>query len=233
VSVRIALITARGGSKGLPGKNILPLMDIPLIGWSIKAAIESPLVDACYVSSDDDDILKVSKELGAKIIQRPDALAQDDSSSEDVIAHFIHCMQEKKIEIDELLLLQPTSPVRTSEHIAESIYEFKKQGADCVISVFEPRHSPAKAYKQDADGCLKGLLNDSAPYTARQKLPRAFQPNGAIYLFKVSAFIREKGIPKNKVYPYFMSEADSIDIDDLSDFEMAESMLRKRYETNI
>lgn len=231
--MRIALITARGGSKGLPGKNVLPLMGLPLIGWSIKAALESPLVDDCYVSSDDDKILKVSKDLGAKTILRPEYLAQDTSSSEDVIAHFITCMEEANVKIDEVLLLQPTSPIRTSEHIAESIQAFESQKADCVISVFEPKHSPAKAYQQDSEGRLKGLLSDTAPYTARQKLPKAFQPNGAIYLFKVTAFNRENGIPKNKVYPYFMSEADSVDIDDLSDFEMAESMLRKRYETNI
>lgn len=231
--MRIALITARGGSKGLPGKNIRPLLGVPLIGWSIKAALESPLVDACYVSSDDDDILGVSEKLGAGIVRRPEYLAQDNSSSEDVVDHFITYLQESGVEADEVLLLQPTSPLRTPEHIAGAVKVFEEQKADCVISVFEPKHSPAKAYQQDAGGRLKGLLSDSAPYAARQKLPKAFQPNGAIYLFKVTAFEYEKGIPKEKVYPFFMSEADSIDIDDLSDFEMAESVLRKRNETNI
>lgn len=231
--MRVALITARGGSKGLPGKNILPMMGVPLIGWSIKAALDVPSVDQCYVSSDDESILKIASELGSQVIQRPRFLAEDDSSSEDVIAHFIGVLKESGVEVDEILLLQPTSPIRTSKHISEAIELFNKGSIDCVISVFEPKHCPAKAYKIGIDGCLVGLLSESAPYTPRQKLPRAFLPNGAIYLFKASAFLRENGIPKKNVCPYMMTPEDSIDIDDLSDFQMAEAILRKRYETGI
>lgn len=229
----IALITARGGSKGLPGKNIMPMLGMPLIGWSIKAALDSPLVDECYVSSNDSNILRVAENLGAKLIERPEALATDLSSSEEVINHFISILKDRCVECDDILLLQPTSPIRTSEHIGEAIKEFKERGAECIISVFEPKHSPAKAFKQAQDGRLTGMINESAPYTSRQLLPRALQPNGAIYLFKVNAFLREKGIPKFNVYPYLMSEEDSIDIDDLDDFKLAESILRKRHETSI
>lgn len=226
-----ALITARGGSKGLPGKNILPLHGVPLIGWSIEAALQCPEVGCCYVSSDDDEILSVSSELGASVIKRPIELATDLSSSEDVIAHFIKVIHAEGVYPDQVVLLQPTSPLRGALHVSGAVSIFDEENADCVISVFEPKHSPLKAYKLDKCGRLEGLYGPGAPYQPRQELPKAFQPNGAIYLFDVAAFVAERGIPKKNVYPYFMRECDSVDIDDQQDFNLAESLLRKKNDT--
>ena len=231
--MNVALITARGGSKGLPGKNILPMCGVPLIGWSVKAALECIEIDKCYVSSDDKKILDVSCEMGGVPLMRPLELATDTSTSEDVIKHFLKEIQNLDELPEVVVLLQPTSPLRTAKHLTEAFDVFKRNKANCVVSVFEPKHSPVKAYGLNTLGQLEGLYGKAAPYQPRQELPSAFQPNGAIYIFSVNAFIAEDGIPKTNVYPYIMSERESVDIDDQQDFDLAESLLRKRHEARI
>jgi len=226
--MKIALITARGGSKGLPRKNILPLGDIPLIGWSIQAALDSNLIDRVFVSTEDQEIADVSLKLGAEIIPRPLALAADTSSSEDVIEHAIKYLEENIFNFDTLVLLQPTSPLRTSQHINEAIELYEQKCAHCVISVFEPIHTPVKAYVEKDDGSISGLFSKSAPYSRRQDLPKAFQPNGAIYAFSVTKFKEYNQIPRDNVYPYVMSELLSADIDTLDDLLNVELILKSK-----
>lgn len=224
----IALITARGGSKGLPRKNILPLGNTPLIGWSIQAAIDSKFIDRIFVSTEDQKIADVSLKLGAEIIPRPLELSADNSSSEDVIEHAIKYLDGNKINVETLILLQPTSPLRTSQHINEAIELYEQKCANCVISVFEPTHSPVKAYVEKDDGSISGLFSKSAPYSRRQDLPRAFQPNGAIYAFSVTKFKEYNQIPRDNVYPYIMSENLSADIDTLDDLLNVELILKSK-----
>lgn len=226
--MKIALITARGGSKGLPRKNILPLGGQPLIGWSIQAAFDSHLIDRVFVSTEDKEIADTSLQLGAEVIQRPLALAADSSSSEEVIGHAIKYLEEKNLNFDTLVLLQPTSPLRTSAHIDEAIKIYEQKNASCVISVFEPVHTPVKAYVEKEDGSMSGLFSLSAPYTRRQDLPRAFQPNGAIYAFSIIEFKKYNKIPKENVYPYVMSEQNSADIDTLQDLLNVEKILKRK-----
>lgn len=228
--MKIALITARGGSKGLKRKNILPLLEKPLIAWTIEAALSSEHIDDCYVTTEDDEIKRIAIEFGAKIIDRPFELAADDTTSEDVISHSIKEFVKQGVDADIVVLLQPTSPLRGSLDIDKAIDVFDGTECQCVISVYEPKHSPAKAYKENPDGSIVGLLSDSSPYRARQSLPRAFQPNGAIYVFSKQSFEEFNQIPRVGVKPYLMSEEESIDIDTIEDFELAESLLRKRYE---
>jgi CMP-N-acetylneuraminic acid synthetase len=227
--VNIALITARGGSKGLPRKNILSLCGKPLIAWTINAAKRSKNIDYIYVSTEDDEIAAISKECGAEVIPRPMNLAEDTSSSEPVIEHSINYLMKKNIDVQNICLLQPTSPLRTHEQIdkAFDIYFHKK--ANCVVSVFEPKHTPVKAYKLESDGSIIGLLNDNAPYDRRQDLPIAFQPNGAIYIFSSSNFLVNAQIPRTYVFPFLMSEAESADIDTLADFNEVETIIKSKY----
>ncbi|CAM3105396.1 cytidylyltransferase domain-containing protein [Moritella viscosa] len=226
--MKIALITARGGSKGLPRKNILPVGDIPLIGWSIQAALDSNLIDSVFVSTEDQEIADVSLKLGAKIIPRPNTLALDTSGSEEVIEHAIKYLEASNLNFDTLVLLQPTSPLRTSLHINEAIELYEGKNASCVISVFEPIHTPIKAYVEKDDGSMSGLYSKSAPYSRRQDLPRAFQPNGAIYAFSVEKFKEYNQIPRENVYPYVMSEYNSADIDTLDDLLNVELILKSK-----
>ncbi|UPR28453.1 acylneuraminate cytidylyltransferase family protein [Vibrio crassostreae] len=223
----IALITARGGSKGLPRKNVLPVNGTPLIGWTIQAALQCTDIGRVFVSTDDSEIAAVSVEYGAEIIQRPHELASDTASSIDVVAHAINWLEDHQIPCSKMTLLQPTSPLRTSRHLQEAIDLFKIKNAKFVISVFEPSHTPIKSYIEREDGSIAGLYNDEAPYTRRQDLPRAFQPNGAIYAFSVEEFKRCKHFPRKGVFPYVMSEVDSADVDTLNDLRVVEQRLKE------
>ncbi|EKO3593981.1 acylneuraminate cytidylyltransferase family protein [Vibrio metschnikovii] len=225
---RVALITARGGSKGLPRKNILPLHGIPLIAWTIRAAINTISIDRVIVSTDDEEIATISKSFGAEVIDRPSELATDTASSMDVIAHAIFVLDVDGRKPKDIVLLQPTSPLRTSEHIENAVSIFYEKNADGVISVFEPSYTPIKSYIENTDGSIEGLYSREAPYLRRQDLPRAFQPNGAIYIFSVNEFIKNNTFPKKNVFPYIMSIADSIDIDTFEDLRTVEKILKER-----
>ncbi|MDD1796041.1 acylneuraminate cytidylyltransferase family protein [Enterovibrio sp. ZSDZ42] len=228
--MNIAIITARGGSKGLPRKNVLPLAGKPLIAWTIEAAKTSPNVDDVFVTTDDEEIASVSREYGANVIPRPTELAQDTTSSEPVIKHAIQWLSSKDITPKLTILLQPTSPLRSNKHIKESIDFCCEKNASAVISVFEPTHSPVKAYVEKENGSIEGLYDKDAPYSRRQDLPRAFQPNGAIYVFDTKQFMATGQIPREDVYPYVMSEDESSDIDTQEDLIKAERIIKERYE---
>lgn len=224
----VALITARGGSKGLPRKNVIDLNGRPLIGWTIKAALDCPLLDRVFVSTEDTEIAAVSRAFGAEVISRPAELAHDTTSSELVIKHTIDWLEEQSIHCSNMVLLQPTSPLRTSKHISESLEYFNNKQAHCVISVFEPPHTPIKAYMETANGSMIGLYSESAPYSRRQDLPRAFQPNGAIYAFSIKKFTESNHIPRTNVYPYIMNEQESADIDTIEDLHRVEEFLKEQ-----
>ena len=223
--MRIGLITARGGSKGLPRKNILPLLGEPLIAWTIRAASGAKSIDAVFVSTEDAEIAAISAQYGALVIPRPAELSQDDTGSEPVIAHALEYLAMQGQIVAEVFLLQPTSPLRGAHHIDAAFDVFTREKAACVISVYEPRHSPAKAYKVNADRTISGLVSDSAPYARRQDLPRAVQPNGAIYLFRAASFMEHRQIPRAAVLPFLMTPTESVDIDTPEDFALAAQLL--------
>lgn len=223
----VALITARGGSKGLPRKNILPLCGKPLIGWTIQAAQKCPYISRVFVSTDDGEIALISRDFGAEVIDRPDELASDTASSIDVISHAISWLEEREVQkFKGMVLLQPTSPLRSSSHIKEAIELYENSAASFVISVFEPTHTPIKAYLENEDGTILGLYSNDAPYQRRQDLPKAYQPNGAIYAFSIDEFKLNNHFPRNKVFPYVMSDAESADIDTLEDLKKVEVQLK-------
>lgn len=223
----IALITARGGSKGLPRKNILDLHGRPLISWTISAALECDEIERVFVSTEDNEIAQISQQCGAEVIDRPKELATDTASSIGVISHAIDWLKKKNIDCKTLVLLQPTSPLRNAQHIGSALALYKQRSADLVISVFEPPHTPVKAYVETPNGAITGLYSQEAPYTRRQDLPQAFQPNGAIYAFSVDAFKQHDQFPLENVYPYIMSEQDSADVDTFEDLQAVEKRLKE------
>ena len=226
--MNIAIITARGGSKGLPRKNILPVLGVPLIALTIQAALKSEKIHRVFVSTEDEEIKTVSLQSGAGIIDRPLELATDSAGSDEVLEHAIEQLIAQKLRFDTVVLLQPTSPLRGSEHINEAIQVFDQKKADCVVSVFEPSHTPVKAYIEQSDGKIIGLYGVDAPYTRRQDLPRSYQPNGAIYAFAVNKFMQHKKIPRENVFPYVMSEFQSVDIDTYDDLIRVEQILMSK-----
>ncbi len=219
----IAIIPARGGSKGLPGKNIRELAGLPLIAHTIVAA-KTRSITQIIVSSDYQKILDVAKEYGSIPLLRPSELAQDITPTAPVIRHAMESISDKNDPT--IILLQPTSPLRDSADIEAAIALFETSECDGLISVYKMEKTPFKAYVATKDGKLTGLVSDQAPYTPRQLLPDAFYPNGAIYIFKWSKFLEYNEIPCCNLIGYQMTEEKSIDIDSLSDLKQAEQILR-------
>lgn len=220
----LAIIPARGGSKGLKGKNIAPLDGVPLIAYSIKAAKESKYVDLCLVSSDSPQILDVAKTYGSEALRRPDELASDTASSESAVTHALSAYPG----FDLILLLQPTSPQRTAADIDSALELLITSEATALLSVYEPKHTPYKCFKISADGFLVGLIDNDTPFMRRQDLPVALMPNGAIYIIFREEFLLKESLLSEKTIPYFMSEERSIDIDSIEDLAAAAELLKKQ-----
>lgn len=225
----LAIIPARGGSKRLPRKNILPIAGKPLIQWTIEASTLSKYVDTTFVSTDSPEIASISTDCGLNIpYLRSDSLSSDTASSMDVILDAINNFELSGHVFDLVLLLQPTSPLRDYKDIDEAIELFIEKSADAVVSVTECDHSPLWANVLPCDFNLSGFIPDSVLKKRSQDMPTYYRLNGAIYLFKVKDVknnISYLSLPKPFAFP--MSKMHSIDIDDEFDFVVAESFLNK------
>ena len=222
----IALIPARGGSKGLPGKNIYPLAGRPLIAYSIEAARGASCVDEVWVSTDDDAIKKVAQKEGAKTVLRPTEIAEDFSISAEAVVHFIET--NKLSREDVVVFLQPTSPLRDADDVNQALSVFLKGEANMLLSVVEPEHTPLKAFIENKEGYLVGAFSPQAPFTPRQKLPKTYMPNGAIYIFRVVEFMKNKDFPQDKISPWLMGPEKSIDVDTMSDIKQIENLMESK-----
>lgn len=226
---RLAIVPARGGSKGIPSKNIVKLDNIPLIAYSIQAALQSQKISRVVISTDSNEIAAVASKFGAEIVRRPAELAQDHSPIVDVIVHCLDVLELKEnYHPDTIVLLQPTSPLRTHHHIDAVFRLFEERTCDAVISVCEPDHHPLKSFKLGENGFLTGLVNNKLCFTPRQMLPKALVPNGAIYLIKATIFKKLKTLLPPKALPYIMSKTESIDIDNIDDLDYISSLLSKQ-----
>ena len=220
----LAIIPARGGSKRVPRKNILDLAGKPLISWSIEAALKSKYVDKVVVSSDDDEILQVSKDFGSDTLKRPDKLATDASTSFDAIKHTISNTQG----YDYIVLLQPTSPLRDFKHIDEAIQTLVDKDADAVISVCEMDHSPLWSNTLPKDDSMSLFIKDEVKNRRSQDLETYYRLNGAIYICKIDLLLREETFfIKENIYAYKMDRKSSIDIDEKIDFKLAEFFIKE------
>jgi len=218
----LAIIPARGGSKRLPRKNILDLRGKPLIAWTIEAATKSKYINKIVVSSDDDEILHISQKYGASIIKRPEELASDTSSTFDTIKHTINNLEK----YDYVVLLQPTSPLRGDKHIDEGIELLESKNADAVISVCEVDHSPFWSNTLPKDQSMKNFLKEETLNKRSQDFQTYYRLNGAIYICKVDKFLEQKSFfLKNNIFAYIMQKRESVDIDDIMDFRIAEFFL--------
>ncbi len=170
-------------------------------------------------------ILAVGAALGAETLLRPSEFATDLASTDDAIAHFIAALQIAPETL--IVLLQPTSPLRNAAHIADAVALWREKQPACLVSVFEPIEHPAKSFRLDQDGTLTGMFSADAPFQPRQILPKAFMPNGAIYVFSAGAFLASGTIPRKGLLPFFMDRNSSLDIDCLEDLAVAERYLQK------
>ncbi|GAB7256605.1 acylneuraminate cytidylyltransferase family protein [Polaribacter sp. OB-PA-B3] len=212
----LAIIPARGGSKGIPMKNIINFRGKPLMQWTIEAALQSNYITDILVSSDSDEILEVAKKnKDVLLLKRPNYLAEDSTRTEPVLKHAITSLQNKKY--DYIILLQPTSPLRDSKDIDASFKKIEKHNADSLISVCNVEHHPYKTFKLDKNGFLKGIINNDFPFSPRQILPETYRANGAIYIIKTKKFLEKELLITDNTIDYQMSKLKSLDIDTKED----------------
>lgn len=227
----IGLITARGGSKGIPGKNIKNLAGKPLIAWTIEAALNSKTCSRLIVSTDSQDIKKIALDWGAEVpFIRPEVLSGDTTDSISVAHHAIHYLMSEGIqESDYILLLQPTSPLRDEEDIKNVVTIGQSQQAESVMSITECPYNPYKTHIISPKGLLSRFITNTYDNVPRQNLPLIYVENGAVYLNKISSLLEKKTfIPENKTLPYIMPIERSLDIDTHWDLYLAELILRDK-----
>ena len=225
----LAVITARGGSKGIPRKNVKELAGKPLITYSIEVAKNSKYLTRCIVSTDDQEIIDIAQKYGADIpFIRPDELAKDDSTSLDVVNHALGWLKENNNEeYDYLMILQPTSPLRTSEDIDACIKKAINTNADSVMSMKELEDFSPKKLKKINNDLISPYFKDEGNFSARrQDLDKMYKRNCAIYLTKTE-FIKQNDLFGKVSRTYIMPEERSIDINQLIDFELAEFWIKK------
>lgn len=220
----LALIPARGGSKGIPGKNIKDLAGKPLIAYTIEAARQCAVIDCVMVSTDSREIAEVAKRYGAEVpFLRPDFLAEDTSKTIDAVYYTVDRLSEEVESYDYLVLLQPTSPLRTSEDIERAVALSVENGCD-VVSVSEVSDSPILMRKCDKNGNLTHLLDKNST-VRRQDMPVYYRVNGSIYVNEIKRLSAETSFNDNPV-GYIMPRERSVDIDEPADFAVAEFYLK-------
>ncbi|MEG0308656.1 MAG: acylneuraminate cytidylyltransferase family protein [Clostridium sp.] len=225
----LAIIPARGGSKGVPRKNIRDLEGKPLIGYTIEAAKKCSGVSRVIVSTEDNEIAEVSKQFGAEIpYLRPSELSGDNSPTIDCILHTISYLKENEGYIpDYILLLQCTSPLRNSVHIQEAIDKLINSEYDSLVSVCESEVNPYWSNVFEGEK-LKYFIEEGKNITRRQDLPDVYRLNGAIYLIKLDVLKTEKTFEPEELTGYVMDAYSSVDIDTEMDFKIAEVIMKER-----
>ncbi len=221
----IAVIPARSGSKGLKDKNIKPLNGKPLMAYSIEAALESCLFDCVHVSTDSPEYAGTARRYGAEVpFLRSPELSSDTATTWDAMRYVLEEYRKLGKEFDTLAVLQPTSPLRTSQDIRAAYQILEEKQADSVVGVCEVEHSPLWSNTLPEDGCLKGFIREEAN-GPRQKLSSYYRINGAVYIVSVPLLVKKGTLYGERGYACIMSKEHSIDIDDELDFAMAEFLL--------
>jgi len=225
----LAIIPARGGSKGLPDKNIKLLLDKPLIAWTIQQAQNSKYIDEVHVSTDSPKIAKIAEEFGTKVpYLRPDYLAQDNSSTADVVEYIINKYEEQKTFFDYIVLLEPTSPLRKKDDLDNAIINANlNKNCHGVVSVGKiSLEHPAIVKKIDDNNFLQPYLKSSKKISQRQQLDEAYFPYGVVYLIKTKYFKQYKSFYTKKIIPFSIERWQNYEIDDIFDFMCVENILK-------
>jgi CMP-N,N'-diacetyllegionaminic acid synthase len=223
----LAIIPARKGSKRLPHKNRILLSGKPLIAWTIEPAVQSEFIDTVIVSTDDELIIGIGKQYGAKVpFIRPADIAEDTTVTYDVIIHAINFYKEKDIIFDYVILLQPTSPLRTLEDINNAI-KLIDENTKAVISVCKAEHSPIWSNILPSDFSMKNFLEPNLRNLRSQDLPIYYRLNGAIYVAKIDYLLENEGFFGSNTTAYIMDQKRSVDIDTKIDYELCKLLLNE------
>lgn len=224
----LAIIPARSGSKGIKDKNIKELNGKPLIAYTIEVARKSKIFEDIVVSTDSEKYADISKKYGALVpFLREEKLSGDQASSLDVILDVLEKMKQLGKEYDTLILLQPTSPLRTEEDLKQAYEFYLEKKASAVVSVCEMEHSPLWANTLPLSKKIDNFLRDIGNKN-RQQLEKYYRINGAIYIVNVEYFKKYKNFYQEDSYAYIMSRENSIDIDEEIDFKIAEYLIKEK-----
>ena len=222
----LAIIPARGGSKGIPHKNVIDLCGKPLIDYTIQAGLHSQYIDCVMVSTDDDEIAEISRKCGADVpFMRPAALAEDTSKTIDVVIHVIETYKKAGQHFDTLVLLQPTQPLRTSQDVDRAIEKYMEQKCTPLVSITDVDDPPVLTRYLE-NGKMVNILSCSST-VRRQDMKRYYKVNGCIYINEVKDICRETSFNDNPL-PFYMGKDHSVDIDEPVDLAIAAYYLTER-----
>ena len=227
----LAIIPARGGSKGIPGKNTKLLNGKPLMSYTTEIALQSHYLTEVIVSTEDKQIVEVAERLGIKVpFVRPMALAEDHTPTLDVIIHALQWFKKQTIFFDAVCLLQVTSPFRTVDFLDKAIVKFIESGCDSLVSVQKVPHeyNPHWTFEANAEGSLKIATGEAEIISRRQDLPPAYHRDGSIYITKTEVLLNGHSL-YGKSTTFIESEPDFyVNIDTMKDWEKAEEMIQKK-----
>lgn len=226
----LAVIPARGGSKGLPGKNVASFAGHPLISWTIDCALRCGLFERVVVSTDSPEIERVSKIYGAETVRRPAELATDTASPKDAVVHVCRTLEEVDYRPRYLALLQPTSPLRTVSDIHSCVDLVTKGGFDTAATYSMAIPHPARAYVIKEDGTAEPVLSADDVWLPRQAREPQYHLNGAVYVVEVDRFLADKSkqFLLARIGAHIMAPEQSIDIDTEAELKLAELLLDER-----
>lgn len=223
----LVIIPARGGSKGIPHKNIRKFNGKPLIWYAIETARKIVEDKDICVTTDDEEIIKTVKEYGLDVpFKRPSSLATDNSGTYEVLLHALNYYEDKGEYYDNVILLQCTSPFRTSEHILEALKLYSEE-CDMVVSVVESKSNPYYNCFEESERGFLTLSKGDGSYHRRQDCPKVWEYNGAVYIINCESLKKEPISKFKKVIKYVMDDIHSIDLDTPIDWELAELIVSK------
>jgi CMP-N,N'-diacetyllegionaminic acid synthase len=225
----LGLILARGGSKRLPQKNLLPLAGKPLLAWTVEAAVTTKHLDKIVISTDSEEIAAIGRQYGAESpFLRPVELAGDTTASVDAILHALRTLAENGEQFDYVVILQPTSPLRNADDIDAAIDLLLEKNADAVISVCETDHPPEWSNTLPADMSMTHFFRPGIRETRSQDLPKSYRLNGAVYVYNCRRLLDSGSlIMDDNCYACLMPRERSVDIDTEIDFEIAGLFLKR------
>ncbi len=226
----LAIIPARGGSKGVPGKNIKLLGGKPLLAYTAEIALQSKYLTEVILSSEDDKIIEVAKGLGIPVpFVRPAALAQDDTPTLEVLIHALQWYKNQNIFFDAVCLLQVTSPFRTVDFVDKAIEKFMESACDSLVSVQQvpDEYNPHWTFELNQEGNLTIATGDDKIISRRQELPKAYHRDGSIYLTKTEVLLKQHSL-YGKSTAFIESPSEFyVNIDTAADWVQAEQLLKK------
>lgn len=224
----VAIVTARSGSKGLPSKNVKILCGKPLIAWTIEQAKKSKYVDDVIVSTDDKIIASVSEKFGAEIpFLRPQKLSSGTAKSIDVVLHAMEWLKNNARQPDLVVMLQPTSPLRSDQDIDRSIELLLEKKAESVVSVCPSEHPMEWTNVLSKNGSMRSFLKKDLVNSIRQELPQSYSLNGAVYVSFCDILKEKLSFIHEGTFAYIMPRVRSVDIDDEYDFKLAEFIMKE------